>query len=931
MATKIVFFSFRLLASPSMDRTRYSNALRSFALWIGLLVCSIPAHAQLQSAFVYAADPANPMSVAVYTRNDVTGVLTAVPGSPFPSKEPVNEMAFDFSGRFLFTASNNTNKVSMFAVDANTGALREVPNSPFQSAATNNPRFLSTESTGQFLYVINFNGSQPGASSVESFQIDAVNLDLIPSTAGATQLPGLFLSGATHPSGKSFYAFLNAPSSATPNQAFFLVFNSSTGKFTIPNPNMGSSAGTFGCCFALDPQGKSLALGVSSQLILYSLQSDGTLGLNPATGFAARTTLSMAFDTFGRFLYVDLPNPPAASPSVHIFAPATLLETSNSPLSPSFPSSGTWIVDPTALLIYADQVYQVDPQTGIPTPVLPANPIVKPAVFSRTPGVQPVLGPIVQWSASALSFGSLVVGQTSSTQTLTITSNGGQALDLNTLAITGVNPGDFAETDTCHVPTVLQPGASCSVLITFSPSATGSRSAALTITSNASPPTQSAQLSGTGLPPAPALTIVPGSLNFGSVTLGTSAPLNISVTNSGTAALHISSVVIGGANIGDYSSSSPACNSPIAVNSSCTVIATFTPLASGVRSASVLITDDAPGSPQTVVLNGTGVAVVPGVTFSPLVPSFPTITQGTSGVAQTLTVTNSGNAPLHVSSVALGGANAAEFSFTNNCTAPVAPASDCMISLAFSPVATGQRTANLTIADDAAGSPQIIALSATASPAFAAGAVQGSSTTASISAGQTAQYQMQLTPGSGYSGTVSLACSGAPLAATCQVPASVTLAAGAAAPFTVTVSTSGSALLPPSIPWRSSPPSVIRRLLLLALALVLAIASKNRPIFDTAVRNRAIFDGHAVMRRDEALAARRPAWSGTLTLVFLVSAIYAAGCGGGSSAVTPPAPATPPSPVTPSGTSTITVTPTAMSLSGKPLQLTPIQLTLTVK
>ena len=220
---------------------------------IGLFLCSISARAQLQQPFVFAADPANPRGIAVYTRNDLTGVLTPVPGSPFPSREAVKVMTLDFKARFLFVAIYNPSKISMFTVDPDSGALQEVPKSPFASPSTNSPVFLSTESTGQFLYVINFNSSQPDVSSVESFQIDPVNLDLIPSPNGATQLPGLFLSGATHPSGKSFYALLNIPNSSIPSQAVFLLFDGSTGAFT-------TLANAFGCCFALDPQGKSLAL-----------------------------------------------------------------------------------------------------------------------------------------------------------------------------------------------------------------------------------------------------------------------------------------------------------------------------------------------------------------------------------------------------------------------------------------------------------------------------------------------------------------------------------------------------------------------------------------------------------------------------------------------------------------------------------------------
>src|SRR5260370_35353459 len=113
-----------------------STLLRSLTLMRAVFVCASPAPAQLQSPFVFAADPANPKSVSVYTRNDVTGILAPVAGSPFPSKEPVNVMTLDFKGRFLFTASYNPSKISMFVVDPNTGALQEVLNSAFASLST---------------------------------------------------------------------------------------------------------------------------------------------------------------------------------------------------------------------------------------------------------------------------------------------------------------------------------------------------------------------------------------------------------------------------------------------------------------------------------------------------------------------------------------------------------------------------------------------------------------------------------------------------------------------------------------------------------------------------------------------------------------------------------------------------------------------------
>ena len=150
MATKIVFHP---LPPPAahVGRAGCWNALRPLALVIGLFLCSISARAQLQQPLLFSGDPANPKGIAVYTRNDLIGVLSPVPGSPFPSREAVNVITLDFKARFLFTATYHPSKISMFTVDPGTGALQEVSNSPLASPSTNGPVFLSMESSGQFL------------------------------------------------------------------------------------------------------------------------------------------------------------------------------------------------------------------------------------------------------------------------------------------------------------------------------------------------------------------------------------------------------------------------------------------------------------------------------------------------------------------------------------------------------------------------------------------------------------------------------------------------------------------------------------------------------------------------------------------------------------------------------------------------------------
>jgi hypothetical protein len=149
-------------------------------------------------------------------------------------------------------------------------------------------------------------------------------------------------------------------------------------------------------------------------------------------------------------------------------------------------------------------------------------------------------------------------------------------------------------------------------------------------------------------------------------------------------------------------------------------------------------------------------------------------------------------------------------------------------------------------------------------------------------------------------------CSGAPMGATCQVPASVSLANGVPSPFTASVSTSGGAALPPTIRLRFEPFDGVR---MMVLAMVLLMLLAHRRWFE------------------EASYARRMALAGALVAMVTYAALSMGGCSGGSSAalVTPPPPV-----LTPAGISTIVITPTAMSSTGQPLQLPPIQLTLTV-
>jgi hypothetical protein len=95
-------------------------------------------------------------------------------------------------------------------------------------------------------------------------------------------------------------------------------------------------------------------------------------------------------------------------------------------------------------------------------------------------------------------------------------------------------------------------------------------------------------------------------VSFGSVKVGTtSAAKTVTLKNVGTTAITITSITLAGLDPGDYAQTN-SCASSLAASASCTISVTFKPSVTGARSAILKVTDSAAGSPQTVVLSGTG-------------------------------------------------------------------------------------------------------------------------------------------------------------------------------------------------------------------------------------------------------------------------------------------------------------------------------------
>ena len=211
-----------------------------------------------------------------------------------------------------------------------------------------------------------------------------------------------------------------------------------------------------------------------------------------------------------------------------------------------------------------------------------------------TPVYPPYPSEGVSVSPSALNFGSVATGGSSSAQTVTVSNPTGSAAAVSSIAATG----DFTQTNTCG--SSIPANGSCTVSVTFHPTATGTRTGSLTV--NAGGVNNTVTLSGTGTAPGPVLNANPGSLSFASTVVGnTTAAQTVTITNTGTSAATVSGVAV----TGDFSQTNNCAS--IAVNASCTANVTFHPSAGGSRTGTLTVTSNANNSPTSVGLSGTGI------------------------------------------------------------------------------------------------------------------------------------------------------------------------------------------------------------------------------------------------------------------------------------------------------------------------------------
>ena len=231
--------------------------------------------------------------------------------------------------------------------------------------------------------------------------------------------------------------------------------------------------------------------------------------------------------------------------------------------------------------------------------------------ITYVPGVLTVTaaGPVLALQPTALTFSSLP-NVTSAAQLITVSNAGGAPLRITGISLGGANVARFGLTHNCPIGgTGLVVGGNCTINVTFTPNLNPVTRTALVRVYVAAPAvSQNVALTGTSI--VPVVSVSPTSLAFGSVPIRTtSASQAVTVSNTGTIPLVISSIAIGGINTSRFAQTNncPIGGTGLAPGFSCTVNVTFGTTLLGPASATLNVRDNAPGGIQRVALTGTGI------------------------------------------------------------------------------------------------------------------------------------------------------------------------------------------------------------------------------------------------------------------------------------------------------------------------------------
>jgi len=310
-------------------------------------------------------------------------------------------------------------------------------------------------------------------------------------------------------------------------------------------------------------------------------------------------------------------------------------------------------------------------------------------------------------SPTSLAFGSVAVGTTSPAKTATVTNN-----ETTTLNFTFAASGNYAAAGSGSSPcsTSLAAGKSCTMSVTFTPTANGSIYGAVTVTDSTIVHQQEVTLSGTGTGGAAApLKFNPTSLTFANQAFNSTSPAQtVTITNSSASSVTLSTIAASG-NFSAVGSGTTPCKAGtvLASNAACTMNVTFTPTYLSTIKGAITVSDNASVNQQ--ILNVSGSGVLP-VTLAPASLTFAAQSLGTTSPPQTVTLTNNLSTTLSKIAITTSG----DFGLaTNNCVSTLASNSQCTFTVTFTPSQTGSIKGAVTVTDSAISSPQVVNLGGT--------------------------------------------------------------------------------------------------------------------------------------------------------------------------------------------------------------------------
>jgi hypothetical protein len=514
-----------MISRPSGGRRRRRAIAICFAATLASLAGIFRAFAQTPQPWLFVETIVNnkPTGAVTFLRDDSSGALTLLPNSPATFTNPCGPSTIDPKGRFLYGYC--ADGLSMYTLNTNTGAVSELATSPFQASTGQFGVLVIAESSGQFVYLVKSDLQPAPATStltLDTFHVDAITPALVPVSSQTLPLQGAWVDGGAvgDPNGHGIAILINqfpTPPTQFPNAVLYrITFDPVTGVPTL-DPAGGTLIGSRGLGIRISARGNFLALGYGSSrasLSIYqigqanfALTSLGTEDLGneqSPSGLDQMFPSSIFFDPTGQVTYVQVPLAGASDCAncFELLDTNTFLVLPSSPMTVTAAQFLTSVQNPQAPFTYAASsangffginVYAVDPGTGLASqPAAISQPFFQqsaqllPVVAPLGPsGGQGAVGPVLSPSSLSLTFPDTGTGQKSTSQSITLTSSGDQAVSFQFISVTGANPGDFEESDNCLSTVVLQPKHSCTIFVIYAPTRVGPSQAALNVLDSA--------------------------------------------------------------------------------------------------------------------------------------------------------------------------------------------------------------------------------------------------------------------------------------------------------------------------------------------------------------------------------------------------------------------------------------------------------------